>query len=56
MIIPKVSCFDVKASWLGCFKGVSSLSDLCLAVNVNDLLDYITGLVGIYLLPGSDDS
>ena len=27
------------------FKGVSSLSYLCLAVNVDDLLDDITGLV-----------
>ena len=46
----------MKASWWGCFKGVSSLSDLCLAGNVDDLLNYITGLVGICLLTEKDDS
>ena len=35
-------------------KDVSSLSDLCLAVNVDDLLYDATGLDGIFLLPESD--
>ena len=35
-------------------KGVSSLSDLCLARNVDALLDDVTGLGGIFLLPESD--
>ena len=56
MIVSKVSCFDIKAFYWGCFKGVSSLSDLCLDVNVDYLLYDITGLVGICLLPESDDS
>ena len=34
----------------------SSLSDLCLAKNVDDLLDYVTGLVFFFLLPESDNS
>ena len=55
MIIYKVSCFNVKASSWGCFKGVSSLSDLCLAVDVDHLLDDVTGLVGIFLVPESDE-
>ena len=38
------------------FKGVSSLSDFCLSVNVYALLDYITGLDGIPLPPESDSS
>ena len=38
------------------FKGVSSLSDLCLARNVDDLLDEITDLVCICFLPEPDDS
>ena len=46
----------MKASWWGCFKDVSSLSDLCLAVNVDDLLDGVTGLVGFFLSPESDES
>ena len=36
------------------FKDVSSLSDLCLAVNVDALLDEVTSLGGISLLPESD--
>ena len=56
LILSKVSYFYVKRSWWGCFKGVSSLSDLCLAGNVNDLLVEIIGLVGICLLPEPDDS
>ena len=51
-----VSCFDVKASSICCFKGVSSLSDPCLAGNVDDLLDDVTGLVVFFLVPESDDS
>ena len=46
----------VKASWWGCFKGVSSLSDLCLAGNVDDLLDDVTGFVGTCLVPESYES
>ena len=38
------------------FKGVSSLSDLCLAGNLDDLLYDITGLVVICLLPEPYDS
>ena len=38
------------------FKGVSSLSDLFLAGNVDDLLYDITGLFVILLLPEPDDS
>ena len=56
MILSKVSCFDVKASQWGYFKGVSSLSELCLAVNVDDLLDDVTGLVVSFLVPKSDES
>ena len=56
MIISKVYCFDVKAFWWGSFKGVSSLLDLCLAVNVDDLLDDVTGLISFFLVPESDDS
>ena len=37
-------------------KGVSSLSDLCSAGNVDVLLDDVTSLDGIYLLPESDSS
>ena len=37
-------------------KGVYLLSDLCLAGNVDGLLDDITGLIGIYLLPEPEDS
>ena len=56
MIISKVSCFYVKASWWGCFMGVSSLSDFCLAGNVDNLLDDVTGLVGFWLVPESYES
>ena len=56
LILSKFYCFDIKASWWGCFKGVSSLSDLCSAKNVDDLLNYITNLVVICLLPKPDDS
>ena len=56
LIISKVYFFDVNASWWGCFKGVSSLADLCLSGNVDDLLDYITSSVRICLLPESNDS
>ena len=56
MILSKVSCFDVKASWWDCFKGVSSLYHLCIAKNTDYLLNDITGLVGILLLPETDDS
>ena len=49
-------CLDVKVSWWGCFKGVSSLSEFCLAGNVDDLLDDVTGLVGFYLVSESDES
>ena len=56
LILYKFSCLGVKASWWGCFKGVSSLSDLCLAGNVDGLLEDVTGLVGFWLLTESDDS
>ena len=56
MVISKVYYFDMKAPWWGCFKGVYSLSDLCLAGNVDDLIYDITGLVGICLLPEPHDS
>ena len=56
MIISKPSRFDVKESGWGCFKGVSSISDMCLGGNVDDLLDDVTGLVGSCLLPEPDDS
>ena len=56
LIISNIYCFDVKASWWGCFKGVSLLSDLRLAWNVDDLLDEDTGLVGFSLVPESDES
>ena len=46
----------MKASWWGFSKGVSSLSDLCVAINVDDLLDEITGLVDISSLPEPDKS
>ena len=56
LILFKVPCFDVKLSWRSCFKGISLLSDLCLARNLDDLLDEITGLFGISLLIEPDDS
>ena len=56
MILSKVSCFGVNVSWWGCFKGVYSLSDLCLAGNVDDLLDDFTNLVGFCLVHESDES
>ena len=40
----------MKASLCGCFKGVTSLSDLFLAGNVDIILYQITGLVVIFLL------
>ena len=46
----------MKASWWGCFKGVSSLSDLCITENVDDLLYDFTGLIGFCLVPESDGS
>ena len=55
LIISKVYCFDVKASWWGCFKGVSLLSHLCLAGNVDDLFDTVTGLVVFNFFPESDE-
>ena len=56
LIISKIYCFDVKASWWNCSKGVYSLSDLCLAGNVDDLLYDVTGLIGFCLVPESDES
>ena len=56
LILSKVYCFDVKASWWGYFKGFSSLSDLCLAGNVDDLLYDATGLAGFCLVPELDES
>ena len=56
MIISKFPCFYVKTSSWGCFKGVSSLSDLCLAGYWDDLLVNITGLVVFFLVPDSDES
>ena len=56
MVIYKVSCFNVKESWWGFFKGVYSLSDLFLAGNTDYLLNDVTGLVGIWLIPESDES
>ena len=56
LIIYKVSSFYVNESWWGCFMCVSSLSDLCLAGNVDDLLDDVTGLVDFCLVTASDDS
>ena len=44
------------ASWWGCFKVVSTLSDFCLAGNFDDLLDDVTGLVGISLLTDPSES
>ena len=51
LIISKVFCFDAKGPWWDFTKGVSSLSDLCSSWNVDVLLDDITGLNGISLLP-----
>ena len=56
LILSKISCFDVKASQLGCFKGVSSILDLRLALNVDHLLDDYNVLVGFCLVPESDES
>ena len=56
LILSKISCFDMKASWWCCFKGNSSLSDLRLAVNVDDSLDDVNGLVYFCLVPASDES
>ena len=46
----------MNASLRGSFKGVSTLSYFCLSRNVDDLLDEVTGLVGLSLLPESDES
>ena len=54
LIISKNYCFKVDASWWGCFEGVSSLSGLRLAGNVDDLLNDVTGLSGFFLVPESD--
>ena len=56
LIISKIYCFGVKASWWGCFKGISSISDLCLDGNLDDLLDDVTSLVGFCFVTESDDS
>ena len=56
LILSKVSCFSVKSFWWGFFKAVYLLSHSCLAGNVDDLLDDVTGLVGICLVPEWDDS
>ena len=56
LILSKISCFGVEASWWGCFKGVSSLLGLRLAVNVDDLLDDVIGLFYSFLVPESDES
>ena len=56
MILSKRNCFELEVSWWDCFKGVSLLSDLCLARNVDDLLDDVTGLVGFSLVPEWDES
>ena len=56
LILSMMSCFGMKDSWWGCFNGVYLLFELCSAENVDDLLDDITGLVGIWLLPDLDDS
>ena len=46
----------MKAFWWGRFKGFYSISDSCLAWNLDDLLDNVTGSVGIRLAPKSDES
>ena len=56
LILSKVLCSGVNVSMWGCFKGVSSLSGLRLAGNVDYLLDEVTGLVGFCLVPESDES
>ena len=45
----------MKEYWCVCFKGVYSLSELCLAGNVYDLLEDVTSLVVFCLVPESDD-
>ena len=42
-IISKFYWLHVRASWWGYFNGVSSLSDSCLARNLDDLLDDVIG-------------
>ena len=56
MTLSKVSCFYVQAFWWGCFKGVSSLSNMFLARHIDNVLEDITGLVGICLLSEPDYS
>ena len=46
----------MEATWWGFPKGVSSLSDLRLALYVDGLLDDVTGLIGFCLVPESDES
>ena len=46
----------MEAYWWGCFEGVSSLSDVRLAINVDDLLDDVTGLVDFFLVTESYES
>ena len=50
LILSKTFFFEVEAYWWVYFKSVSSLSDLHLAKNVDDLLHDITGLVGFCLV------
>ena len=54
MILSKVYCFNVKGPWWFFFEGVSSLSDLCSAGNVDALLDDVTDLDGISIIPELD--
>ena len=56
LIISNVSCFDVKSYWLGRFKDVSSVSDLCLSGNMVDLLDEFTGFFYSCLEPEPGES
>ena len=56
LILSKVYCFGVKVPWWVFFKYVSSLSDLCSSRTVDALLNDVTVLDVISLLPESDSS
>ena len=49
LIVSKTSFFDVHRRGWVFFKGVSSLSLVCLAGNVDDLLDDVAGLDDVSL-------
>ena len=56
MIVSKTSCFDVHGQVWVFFKGVSSLSELCSAGNVDALLDDVADSKDVSLVSESEFS